>query len=268
MAWLFLLFLDMTIPSKIESDIWAGKCVYRTAQYGSGGQTILPIGNNQYGILFGYSFSPAGGGFINVRDLGGPAPIGNIDPAVQMLPFGTQQISFFTGDDFFPFVENVPLHTSVHNQGANDFLVTQVDNSPIERSVYIRMNQSTAVTIGLIAESVGNVTGTIPVTQATPVNLTYGGSGQVQNVQTDMGSTPLRFLQPVVKGWDQAPYAYGVIPANASNQLFATPDPASGLIEPSGYIAGLGLQEFGATYQYYITLHYALYNAASNTKLQ
>lgn len=257
----------MTIPSKIESDIWSGRCVYRTLQYGAGGQTILPIGNNQYGILFGYTFSPAGGGFIHVSDLGGPAPIGAIDPSVQVLPFGTQQISFYTGDDYYPFVENVPLHTSLHNQGANDFLVTQVDNAPIQRSVYIRMNQSTAVSVGLVAEAQGSVVGTIPVTQATPPNLTYGGSGQNQFVQTDMGGTPLQFLQPVAQGWDQAPYAYGVTPANASNQIFATPDPASGLIEPSVYVAGLGL-EAGATYQYYITLHYALYNAAPDTKLQ
>lgn len=258
----------MTIPSKIEADIWAGKCVYRTAQYGAGGQTILPIGNNQYGILFGYTFSPAGGGFTYVADLGGPAPAGPIDPSVLMLPFGTQQISFYTGDDFFPFVENVPLHTHIHNQGANDFLVTQVDNSSIQRSVYIRMNQSTAVSVGLITEIAGGVVGTIPVTQSTPPNLTYGGSGQNQFVQTDMGGTPVQFLQPVVQGWEQAPYAYGVIPGNASNQLFATPDAAAGLIEPSTYVAGLGLQLNGATYNYFITLHYALYNAAPDSRIQ
>jgi hypothetical protein len=258
----------MNIPSKIENDIWAGKCVYRTAQFGAGGQTILPIGNNQYGILFGYSFSPAGGGFSYIKELGGPAPEGPLDPPVQMLPFGTQQISFFTGDDFFPFVENVPLNTNLHNQGANDFQVTQVDNSPITRSLYIRMNQSTAVSVGLISELQGAVSGTIPVTQSTPINLTYGGSPQAQFVQTDLGGSPVQFLQPVVQGWDRAPYAYGVIPGNASNQLFATPDAAAGLIEPSGYVASLGLQETGATYHYYITLYYALYNAASDSKLQ
>lgn len=268
MAWLFLLNLSMTIPSKIEADIWAGKCVYRTAQYGAGGQTILPIGNNQYGILFGYSFSPAGGGFTYVQDLGGAAPPGPLDPPGVMQPFGTQQISFFTGDDFFPFVENVPLNTHLHNQGANDFLVTQVDNSPIQRSVYIRMNQSTAVSVGLISELAAAVVGTIPVTQITPPNLTYGGSGQNQFVQTDMGSAPIQFLQPVVQGWDQAPYAYGVIPGNASNQLFASPDPAAGLIEPSTYIAGLPLQATAATYHYFITLHYALYNQSPDSKLQ
>ena len=259
----------MTIPSKIEQDIWSGKCVYRTKQYGAGGQTILPVGQNQYAIIFGYVFSPAGGGLILTRAFGGPLPEGLTDLPANVAPFGTQQISFYTGDDYFPFVENVEITSQIHSQGADDFQVTQVNNSPRARAVYIRANESVAISVGLIAESLRVVGGTIPVTQYTPAVLTYGGSGQAQNVQTDMGSAPIEFLQPQIKGWDAAPYAYGPIPAFASDQLWASPDPASGLIEPSSYIrAALGVQTEFATYDYYLTIHYALYNAAADTKIQ
>lgn len=259
----------MTIPSKIEQDIWSGKAVYRTKQYGAGGQTILPVGQNQYAIIFGYVFSPAGGGLLLTRAFGGPLPEGLTDLPANVAPFGTQQISFYTGDDYFPFVENVEIKSQIHSQGASDFQVCQVNNSPRARAVYIRANESVAISVGLIAESQRAVGGTIPVTQYTPALLTYGGSGQTQNVQTDMGSAPIQFLQPQVNGWDAAPYAYGLIPANASDQLWASPDPASGLIEPSSYIrTALGVQTEFATYDYYLTIHYALYNAAPDTKLQ
>ena len=52
----------MTIPSQIEQDVISGKASYRTAQFGVGGQNILPVGQNQSITIFGYVFNPAGSG--------------------------------------------------------------------------------------------------------------------------------------------------------------------------------------------------------------
>jgi hypothetical protein len=41
----------------------AGKAVYRTFQTGNGGQSVLPVPPNSYVVIFGYDFSPAGGGY-------------------------------------------------------------------------------------------------------------------------------------------------------------------------------------------------------------
>jgi hypothetical protein len=112
LAWLFLLYLSMTIPSKIEEDIWAGKCVYRTAQYGAGGQTILPIGNNQYGILYsGMSFSPAGGGITILSRQSTEAQLRQalLILLLEMLALWKRSRSLFIqATDFYPFVDNVP----------------------------------------------------------------------------------------------------------------------------------------------------------------
>lgn len=258
----------MQIPSKIEQDIWSGKAVYRSFQTGAGGQTILPIGQNQFAIIFGYVFSPAGSGIGQVVDVGPIAP-GFFNCPSQLRPFATQQILFFTGDDFYPFVENVSVSATPVIKGITEYVGYQLDTTPRVRPVYIRTNQSVSIAVGLVAEALRPVSGTIPVTEYTPPNLSYGGSGQIQSVQTDFGGFPNQFLQPQIKGWDQAPYAYGVIPANATDQAWASPDAGAGAIDPSFYINGLGLApDDSACNNYYLTIHYALYNAASDTKLQ
>lgn len=258
----------MTIPSKIEQDIWSGKAVYRTFQTGVGGQTNLQIGQNQYAIIFGYVFSPAGTGVGQVIEAT-PIEAGLYGVPLQLRPFGTQQILFYTGDDFYPFVENVSVSASPVIKGASEFIGYQLDTTPRHRSTYIRANQSVSIAVGLVAEALTNTVAAIPITETTPQYLSYGGSGQLQNVQTDLGGYPIQFLQPQIKGWDQPPYSYGVIPPQASDQAWATPDAASGMIDPSAYLNGLGLNpDDTACYNYYLTLHYALYNAASDTKLQ
>jgi hypothetical protein len=64
----------------------------------------------------------------------------------------------------------------------------------------------------------------IPVTNRTPQGLTYGGSGQVITRKRIMapGGTPLQFMQPSPK--DYQDFAFGLLPANADGQAFATPD--------------------------------------------
>ena len=65
MVGLFYIYLPMSwqIPTQIEQDIIAGKAKYQTFQTGNGGQSILQVPPNSYAVIFGYDFSPAGGGF-------------------------------------------------------------------------------------------------------------------------------------------------------------------------------------------------------------
>lgn len=258
----------MQIPSKIEHDIWCGKAVYRTFQTGVGGQTNLQVGQNQYVIIFGYVFSPAGTGIGQVIEAT-PIEPGFYGVPSQLRPFCTQQILFYTGDDFYPFVENVSVAAAPVIKGSTEYIGYQLETTPRHRATYIRSNQSVSIAVGLVAEALTNTIGTIPVTETTPPNLSYGGSGQPQNVQTDFGGFPNQFLQPQIKGWETAPYGYGLIPANATDQAWASPDAGAGAINPSNYINGLAIApDDSACYHYYLTLHYALYNAASDTKLQ
>jgi hypothetical protein len=59
--------MSWQIPQQIEQDIIAGKAQYRTFQTGVGGQSILPVPNNAYAVVFGYDFSPAGGGLKTIQ---------------------------------------------------------------------------------------------------------------------------------------------------------------------------------------------------------
>jgi hypothetical protein len=54
--------MSWQIPTQVEQDIIAGKAQYRTFQTGNGGQSVLPVPPNSYVVIFGYDFSPAGGG--------------------------------------------------------------------------------------------------------------------------------------------------------------------------------------------------------------
>jgi hypothetical protein len=56
--------MSIAIPTLIEKDIRTGKARYSTFQTGIGGQSVLKVPSNSYIIIFGYDYSPAGGGFI------------------------------------------------------------------------------------------------------------------------------------------------------------------------------------------------------------
>jgi hypothetical protein len=111
-------------------------------------------------------------------------------------------------------------------------------------------------------EVAGPIQEAIPITNTTPQGLTYGGSGQVINIQTPYsaaGFAPV-FTQPQVV--DYAKYNFAApLPVNPDNQVFATPDVTNGLLDASAYLLTLGdtfLQ--AAATQYYLCLHFAVYN--------
>jgi len=260
--------MSWQIPTQVEQDIIAGKAVYRTFQTGNGGQSILPVPANSYAVIFGYDFSPAGGGFkvnsiTNIE--------GNTLNSSNIRWFETQQISFYTGTDFYPFIHHVDVKTTTipHtiNASAPDNEVVQfvvyteeIDNSPIARQVYITSANDITITHGLIQNSFRASSNAIPITNRTPQGLTYGGSAQVINTQTNYGpgGTPLQFMQPSPK--DYQDFAFGLLPANADGQAFATPDTVNGLRDSSEFLANvIGFPNQSAT-NYYLNLHYALYN--------
>ena len=259
--------MSWQIPTQIEQDIIAGKATYRTFQTGNGGQSILPVPANAYIVIFGYDFSPAGGGFFR------QVPSSGTDTATVITdgtvrPFETQQISFYTGSDFYPFIHHVNIVNTVVPATQNPegvlstvLRVSEVDNTPLARQVYITSRQDVTVTHGLVLNSTRATANAIPVTSRTPGGLTYGGSGQVINTQTNYGpgATPLQFMQPSPK--DYQDFAFGLLPANADGQAFATPDPANGLIDATLFYATYIVPSVSvAASQYYLCLHYALYN--------
>lgn len=264
---LYLRNMSIAIPTLIEKDIRCGKARYQTYQTGMGGQSVLVVPDNSYITIFGYDYSPAGGGFVyeKLRD----AQTGEVitDPA--MRPFETQQLSFYTGQAFHPFIHHVNLVNTVAsgNRNAEGVLEqvvrnVEVDNTPIDRQVYIISNRSVAITVGLIERVELNANNTIPVTDKTPPNLTYGGSTATPNVESVFSSNlanPPSFIQPSLKQFQD--YGLGGVPGNAQDQCFALPDQTDGLIEPSQYIRdtfGLGGREAAAA-NYFLNVHYALY---------
>jgi hypothetical protein len=260
--------MSWQIPTQIEQDIIAGKATYRTFQTGNGGQSILPVPANAYVVIFGYDFSPAGGGFKSnsVTSING-----NTLNSTNMRWFETQQISFYTGTDFYPFIHHCDVKTttiphtinaSVPDNEVVEFVVytEEIDNSPIARQVYITSTNDVTITHGLIQNSFRSSSNAIPITNRTPQGLTYGGSAQVINTQTDYGpgGTPLQFMQPSPK--DYQDFAFGLLPANADGQAFATPDTVNGLRDSSEFLANvIGFPNQAAT-NYFLCLHYALYN--------
>jgi hypothetical protein len=261
--------MSWQIPTLIEQDIKSGKAQYRTFQTGNGGQSILPVPSNSYVVIFGYDFSPAGGGFKRVSgQIAGGAETFATDAVIR--PFETQQISFYTGTDFYPFIHHIDVKTTTvvdvwntSNPDANVLTsyrtIEEINNSPIARQIYITSTNDVTITVGLIVKAFIATGNAIPVTNRTPLGLTYGGSGQVVSTQTNYGpgATPLQFMQPSPK--DYADFAFGILPANADGQAFATPDTTNGLIDPTLWInsaTGLGNE---AAIQYYLNLHYALY---------
>jgi hypothetical protein len=250
--------MSWQIPQQIEQDIIAGKAQYRTFQTGVGGQSILPVPNNAYAVVFGYDFSPAGGG-IEFRNTAGANP--DLTD-VTLRWFETQQISLYTGTDFYPFIHHVNCAISAFYDTPN--LLTRkfisIDNSPIARQVYITSDKDITISVGLILDSDVATTGAIPITNRTPALLTYGGSPQTPAVQTDFGpaATPIQFMQPSPKDFQD--FGFGLLPNGANGQAFATPDVTRGLIDPSVYLASLGTNfRDAAACNYFLCLHYALY---------
>jgi len=83
--------MSWQIPTQIEQDIISGKAQYRTFQTGVGGQSILPVPSNAYAVIFGYDFSPAGGGLRKFSLQG--ASLGQFLSDDIIRYFETQQIS-------------------------------------------------------------------------------------------------------------------------------------------------------------------------------
>jgi len=263
MVGLFYIYLPMSwqIPTQIEQDIIAGKAKYQTFQTGNGGQSILQVPPNSYAVIFGYDFSPAGGG-INIVSVF-PLFVDLIPSNIRF--FETQQISFYTGTDFFPFIHHININQSAYNfldgSSTNYAIVHDIDNTPIARQVYITSTNDVTITHGLILNATPATTGAIPVTSRTPGFLTYGGSGQLIQAQTNYGpgATPLQFMQPSPKDFQD--FGLGLLPGNPDNQAFATPDVTNGLVEANVYSATLDAAfPRAAATNYYLCLHYALYS--------
>jgi hypothetical protein len=263
--------MSWQIPTQIEQDIIAGKATYRTFQTGNGGQSILPVPANAYVVIFGYDFSPAGGGFKSVDQqiFSGPENRLNIE---NVRWFETQQIAFYTGTDFYPFIHHVDVKSTAipyivnATDPGNETLVRyisleEIDNSPIARQVYITSSNDVTITHGLILNSNAISANLIPVTNRTPSGLTYGGSGINNTTQTNYGpvGTPLQFMQPSPK--DYQDFGFGLLPNNADGQSFATPDAANGLNSAYNILISLGIfADSAAAANYYLNLHYALYS--------
>ena len=249
--------MSWQIPTQIEQDIIAGKATYRTFQTGNGGQSILPVPANAYVVIFGYDFSPAGGG-INFRNTG-TTNIDLLQDAVRW--FETQQISFYTGTDFYPFIHHFDTQCWGEDSTIDFNFNATIVNTSIARQVYITSSNDVTITHGLILNSIQVSANPIPVTNRTPQGLTYGGSPQNISTQTNYGpgGTPLQFMQPSPK--DYQDFAFGLLPNNADGQAFATPDQVDGLLDASLYLSTLGA-EFtnAAACNYYLCLHYALYS--------
>ena len=252
--------MSWQIPTQIEQDIISGKAEYRTFQTGVGGQSILPVPPNAFAVVFGYDFSPAGGGIYETTG----ANLNSVEltpPSVRF--FQTQQISFYTGTDFFPFVHHINgLETCIFRPDGVLIDVSSIDTTPIARQVYITSPKDITISVGLIVNARANTTGAIPITNRTPELLTYGGSPQTPAVQTDFGPLfapgVVQFMQPSPKDFQD--FAFGLLPSNANGQAFATPDVTNGLLDPSQYLASLGgTFRDAAAANYFLCLHYALY---------
>jgi hypothetical protein len=262
--------MSWQIPTQVEQDIIAGKAKYQTFQTGAGGQSILQVPPNSYAVIFGYDFNPAGGGFNNLTQRATSTGVTLQQAALR--PFMVQQLSFYTGVDFYPFIHTVNINSTItvlRTDTADPLTsnVTQyselqeVDSTTISRQVYITSTNDVTITHGLIQNSPTATRNAIPVTNRTPQALTYGGSPQVVNTQTNFGpnATPLQFIQPSPKDFQD--FGFGLLPGNADSQAFATPDVTNGLQDATNYINTIAPVFLDiASVHYYLCLHYALYS--------
>jgi hypothetical protein len=264
--------MSWQIPTQIEQDIIAGKAKYQTFQTGNGGQSILQVSPNSYVVIFGYDFSPAGGGFKQLSNIQGSFEVGNQatlnNTAIRF--FETQQISFYTGSEFYPFIHHVDVKTAITPEVTNlangivtfHDIIEEIDNTPLSRQVYITSTNDVAITHGLILNAIPATTGAIPVTSRTPGFLTYGGSPQLIQAQTNYGpgATPQQFMQPSPKDFQD--FGLGLLPGNPTDQAFATPDVTNGLLAANAHLLAVGGDTFvqAAATNYYLCLHYAVYS--------
>ena len=267
--------MSWQIPTQVEQDIIAGKATYRTFQTGNGGQSILPVPANAYVVIFGYDFSPAGGGFKRSSATLAPSTFGSLSILndINVRWFETQQISFYTGTDFYPFIHHVDVKTTgilgtwnsvdiANNVALNNAIIEEIDNNPIARQVYITSSNDVTITHGLILNSDRRAAEAIPPTNRTPGGLTYGGSGQIINIATDYsgGATAQNFTQPAIKGYDEFSFLTP-LQANPVPQAYAIPDVTDGLRDATQFLNTLGATFLdAAACNYYLCLHYALYS--------
>jgi hypothetical protein len=261
--------MSWQIPTQIEQDIIAGKAKYQTFQTGNGGQSILQVSPNSYIVIFGYDFSPAGGGLSVTGNAQLTAGNTTVIAPTRISQFETQQLSFYTGTDFYPFIHHVNSEVSnivatrdpVSGVATSVRTLHTIDSSPVSRQVYITSPNDVTITHGLIKEATPATTGAIPVTNRTPGFLTYGGSGQLIQAQTNYGpaGTPQQFMQPSPKDFQD--FGLGLLPGNPTDQAFATPDVTNGLLEAQVALISLG-SDFAslAATNYYLCLHYAVYS--------
>jgi hypothetical protein len=266
--------MSWSIPTRIEEDFISGKAQYRTFQTGVGGQSILPVPTNAYAVIFGYDFSPAGGGFKQTTGLLSVANAGGIPilNAANIRFFETQQISFYTGTDFYPFIHHVDCRTQAlisniqnnvppaNNTVESNQIYEEIDSTPISRQVYITSDKDISIAVGLVLNTPVQINSAIPQTNRTPALLSYGGSGQLIPIQTDLGpaANPVEFVQPSPKDFEA--FSIPAVFPNVSGQAFATPDPTNGLLDPSIFLNSLGVTfRDAAACNYFLNLHYALY---------
>jgi hypothetical protein len=266
--------MSWSIPTRIEEDFISGKAQYRTFQTGVGGQSILPVPTNAYAVIFGYDFSPAGGGFKQTTGLLSVANAGGIPilNATNIRFFETQQISFYTGTDFYPFIHHVDCRTQAlisniqnnvppaTNTVESNQIYEEIDSTPISRQVYITSDKDISIAVGLVLNTPVQINSAIPQTNRTPALLSYGGSGQLIPIQTDLGpaANPVEFVQPSPKDFEA--FSIPAVFPNVSGQAFATPDPTNGLLDPSIFLNSLGVTfRDAAACNYFLNLHYALY---------
>jgi hypothetical protein len=262
--------MSWSIPTKIEADIQAGLADYKTFQTGMGGQTVLQVPPNAYIVIFGMDYQPSGNGFIEARQFAQVA--GNYFPDDQSR-FSTQQVSFWTGNQFYPFIFHAPIKLGgvVPNApvAGQMLLLNYIDSAPIARSLYLPSTNDVTITVGIIKTTQQNTTAAIPVSGATPPGLTYGGSGQVINVQTDFNPTApqvTQFLQPNPQLFETL--GFGLAPAGQSDQAYAKPDFPEGLDDATRVLTAFGIDLVNrAVSNYFMTLHYAIYNSAPNERL-
>jgi hypothetical protein len=262
--------MSWSIPTRIEEDFISGRAQYRTFQTGVGGQSILTVPTNAYAVIFGYDFSPAGGGFLTAGD-----NIVTTQNRSTLSPensrwFETQQVSFYTGTDYYPFIHHINTEITnfvVQFDPATGLAGTirpihSIDSTPISRQVYITSDKDITISVGLVLDSDVASANAIPQTNRTPALLTYGGSAQAVATQTDFGpaATPIQFMQPSPK--DYQDFGFGLLPNGASGQSFATPDTARGLLDPGVFLTSIGATfRDAAAANYFLNLHYALYTS-------
>ena len=267
--------MAISIPTLIEQDFQKGIADYKTYQTGFGPQSVLHVPSGTRVVIFGYVFNPAGGAWTHF------APVSAVNQVmpVEIAQFGTQQILFYTGSDFYPFVHHVNIASSAV---VGDFdpatgvtsvtnLAYEVQNTPQAYQTYIQSNKNVSIAHGLLFQSQGNTTGLIPIGPDTPQNLTYGGTTGSVSVAWDLGAvaTPAarktQFLQPSYYEWAGPPYAYGLYAANATEQVWVPPYyngfDWNGMVPSQHVIAALMGGTANQLYanNYFITLHYALY---------